>query len=158
MIKVENSLKGLILGAGVVITCLVIGLGFYLSREAQNTSNSGSSQISKMNAEFQDIDKSIYDGMKISGREVIDLIKETINRDEYISIEVKNKKGNTAFYHYSHSVSVGIHTIAKSGTQDIKAVQQTLSNTYYINPSGQFMGTAYRDQNDIIICLQFIQE
>ena len=33
----ENSLKGLILAAGTIITCVVISLAFYISREAKPT-------------------------------------------------------------------------------------------------------------------------
>ena len=29
----ENSLKGLMLAAGIIITCIIISLGFYIARE-----------------------------------------------------------------------------------------------------------------------------
>ena len=72
----DNSLKGLILSAGVVITCIVVGLGFYISREAKNTSNNGISQITAINSEFMDVDKTMYDGTKVSGREVAKVIQK----------------------------------------------------------------------------------
>ena len=31
----ENSLKGLMLAAGIIITCIIISLGFYIAREAR---------------------------------------------------------------------------------------------------------------------------
>jgi hypothetical protein len=37
----ENSLKGLILAAGTIITCVVITLAFYISREAKQTAING---------------------------------------------------------------------------------------------------------------------
>ena len=36
----ENSLKGLILAAGTIITCVVISLAFYISREAGSRNRS----------------------------------------------------------------------------------------------------------------------
>jgi hypothetical protein len=157
-IIMDNSLKGLILAAGVIITCLVIGLGFYISREAQNTSSSSSGQINDMSAEFQSIDLTIYDGMQITGREVVDFIKRVQSKEEFVSIEVTNKKNNVADYNYEHTETSGNHFINENGTvQDIEAVQTTPSNQYYINPDGKFQGTVLKDQNDIIICVKFIQ-
>lgn len=51
----ENSLKALILAAGTVITCVVITLGFYLSKEAQSTASTGTSKIGKINSEFAEM-------------------------------------------------------------------------------------------------------
>ena len=64
----ENSLKGLILAAGTIITCIVIGLGFYIAREARDTASSGAGQINKLNAEFADTSKTMYEGTEVSGR------------------------------------------------------------------------------------------
>lgn len=44
----ENSLKALILAAGTVITCVVITLGFYLSKEAQSTASTGQVKLEKL--------------------------------------------------------------------------------------------------------------
>ncbi|RGS63463.1 hypothetical protein DWX81_15600 [Roseburia inulinivorans] len=37
----ENSLKGLMLAAGIIITCIIISLGFYIAREARDTASEG---------------------------------------------------------------------------------------------------------------------
>ena len=37
----ENSLKGLLLAAGTIITCIIISLGFYIAREAKDTAATG---------------------------------------------------------------------------------------------------------------------
>ena len=91
----ENSLKGLLLAAGTIITCIIIGLGFYIAREARDTAANGAGQISRLNAEFNESDKVIYDGLKVSGSEVINVINKFKN--EPISIQVTTKKG-VAFY------------------------------------------------------------
>jgi len=82
----DNSLKGLILAAGTIITCIVISLGFYISREARDTAASGAGQISKLNAEFNESDKVMYDGLSVSGSEVINVINKFKNGD--IAIQV----------------------------------------------------------------------
>lgn len=135
----DNSLKGLILAAGVIITCLVVGLGFYLSREAKNTSNNGASQISKMNSEYQDVDKSMYDGLKISGREVVKLIKKS--SDDYFKITVKT----------------GLKT---SGTtyNSVPNPFPTPGEDDYINPDAYFLGEVTYDKNNVIDGLILTQE
>lgn len=135
----DNSLKGLILAAGVIITCLVVGLGFYLSREAKNTSNNGASQISSMNSEYQDVDKSLYDGLKISGREVVALIKKSA--DENFKITVKTGK-NTSPTPYPTS----------------PATFPVQSSNDYINPTAQFLGAITYDANNVIDGLILTQE
>lgn len=155
----DNSLKGLILAAGTVITCIIIGLGFYLSREAQNTNTNGASQINSINSQFQDIDKKIYDGLEISGREVIELIKNTVDSDEYLSIEVINKKNEKANYHYIHTISSeDEHFIREGSVDDIEMIQTSPININYINPAGKFIGNVFQDKNGIIICIQFVQK
>ena len=91
----ENSLKGLILAAGTIITCVVISLGFFISREAKDTAANGANQINRLNAEFLESDKTIYDGATVSGSEVINVIKRFA--DEKLSIYVKTNKSST-FY------------------------------------------------------------
>ena len=48
----DNSLKGLILAAGTIITCVVISLGFFIAREAKDTASNGANQINKLNSEL----------------------------------------------------------------------------------------------------------
>lgn len=138
--NMDNSLKGLILAAGVVITCLVVGLGFYLSREAKNTSNNGAGQISSMNSEYQDVDKALYDGLKISGREVVSLIKKSA--DTNFTITVKTLMNTT-------------------GTTPYTAVPTSfpaLGTNNYINPTAQFLGSITYDSNNVINGLVLTQQ
>ena len=93
----ENSLKGLILAAGTIITCVVISLGFYISKEAQATTSAGTSRIGKINSEFSESDKSMYDGSKVSGNEVINAIKKVSGQEVGICVVTKT---NSTYYGY----------------------------------------------------------
>ena len=55
----ENSLKGLMLAAGIIITCIIISLGFYIAREARDTASEGTGQINQLQAEFTDASKTM---------------------------------------------------------------------------------------------------
>ncbi len=136
----DNSLKGLILAAGVIITCLVVGLGFYLSREAKNTSNNGASQISSMNSEYQDVDKALYDGLKISGREVVELIKKSA--DSNFKITVKTGENKTA---------------TPTPYAAVPTSFPDQGNSSYINPTAQFLGEITYDKSRVITGLILTQ-
>lgn len=136
--NMDNSLKGLILAAGVIITCVVIGLGFYISREAKNTSNNGANQLSHMNSEYQDMSLSIYDGLSISGREVKEVIKKSATTT--FSVIVKTGDGQESKY------------------TSISAALPVLGSTGYINPDARFLGTIAKDSNNVLSSITFTQQ
>lgn len=148
----ENSLKGLLLAAGTIITCVIIGLGFYIAREARDTAANGAGQISKLNAEFNESDKVIYDGLKVSGSEVVNVINKFKN--EAISIKVTTKKSVT---YYNYGLNGEETTLGNKGGGSIKQAQDSTSNTY-INPNEQFLGMVIRDANNTIIGISFSQQ
>lgn len=147
----ENSLKGLILAAGTVITCLVITLGFYLSKEAQSTANTGTSKIGKINSEFAENDKEMYNGVEVSGSEVVNAINKL--NGENVGINVITKSSN-AFYGYNFDTDTGEIMHASSILYN-----QTISSTSenYINPYAVFQGKVVRNKNNVITGIQFVQ-
>ena len=147
----ENSLKGLMLAAGTIITCVVISLGFLISREAKDTASNGANQINKLNAEFVDSDKDIYDGATVSGSEVLNAIKKF--HGEEIGVLVKTNKSET-FYGYSFDEDTG--EIGAKSDKTYTIATET-SNKAYINPYVNFKGTVIRDKNDVITGIIFKQ-
>jgi hypothetical protein len=143
----DNSLKGLILAAGVIITCIIIGLGFYVSREVKNTSNNGAGQISSMNSEYQDVNLALYDGLRVSGAEITDLIGTT-DFSAYQNLEIKiitGENGTGKIYNKA-SVEASTFSFSKKGDKD------------YINPTAQFLGKVEIDKNNIIKSITFTQQ
>lgn len=145
----ENSLKGLLLAAGTVITCLIIGLGFYIAREARDTASSGAGQINRLNAEFMESDKIMYDGIQVSGSEVLNAINKFKNDD--LCIQVDTKKSGMASYGYADT------TLSTKSSHKIKETQE-LKGKYYINPNALFLGEVLRDTNNVIVGLLFTQQ
>lgn len=148
----ENSLKGLLLAAGTIITCLVISLAFFISREAKDTASNGANQIGKLNAEFAAGDKSIYDGAVVSGSEVLNVIKKF--SDEGIGIYVQTGKSAT-FYNMNFDLDNGNITGKSNNTYNI-----ALDNTEdtYVNPYGSFVGRIVKDANEVITGIKFVQQ
>lgn len=146
----ENSLKGLILAAGTIITCIVIGLGFYIAREARDTAAGGAGQISKLNAEFNESDKVMYDALEVSGSEVVNVVNKFKNDD--IGVKVKTMKKET---YYINNI-IDDDTLGDKSGASIKDAQKASSNTF-INPNAQFIGEILRDVNQTIIGISFRQ-
>ena len=94
----------------------------------------------------------IYDGLKASGSEVVNVINKFKN--EAISIQVTTKKGTT-FYNYT--LSNDGTALGGSGGASIKQAQEVTSATY-INPNEQFLGVVVRDVNNTIIGIAFYQQ
>ena len=147
----ENSLKGLILAAGTIITCVVISLSFFIAREAKNTANNGANQINQLNAEFMESDKTIYDGVTVSGSEVINVIKKFAN--DKLSISVKTNRGTT---YYGYCINETNGDITTESNSDIKNAYE-VGHSNYINPYGRFMGKIVRDANNVITAIVFEQ-
>lgn len=150
----ENSLKGLMLAAGVIITCIVIGLGFYIANQSKETANNGIGQINKLSSEFTDSDKTFYDGIDISGSEVINVISKF--KTESIGIVVTTKSGNTTYYGHTISGSEGNYVLGAE-TSNTAASAKKPENSNHINSSSMFTGTVLRDANDAIVGIHFVQ-
>ena len=148
----ENSLKGLMLAAGIIITCIIISLGFYIAREASDTASSGTGQINELQAEFADTSKTMYENTEVSGSEVINVIRKF--SDEMIGVKVQTKK-NTSYYIYQFSDADG--SLKNASSLDYKTAQNAVSANY-INPTGRFLGSVVRDANGTITGLSFVQQ
>lgn len=147
----ENSLKGLILAAGTIITCLIISLGFFIAREAKDSASNGTGQISKLNAEFLENDKLIYDSTEVSGSEVINAIRKFKN--DAMGIMVVTKKTTTC---YNYSIDEENATLSDSGIKEYNAGTGA-DNSRFINPTARFTGRVLRDVNGTIIGIKFTQ-
>lgn len=138
----DNILKGIVIAAGVLLTIILVGIGFYIARETKNTSNNGMSQLSNMNSNYQDVDVTLYDGLEVSGREV----KQTITN-------FGDKLSST--------FTISVKTLAASD----KKVYSTKTTAYpeissddYINPDAQFMGSVTYNSNKVVSGIVFTQE
>lgn len=150
----ENSLKGLLMAAGTIITCLIVSLGFFIAREAKETAASGAGQISRLNAEFNESDKVLYENLEVSGSEVINVINKF--KDSMLSIKVKTSGSSSAAY-YNYVLKESDTILGSESSTSIKEAQN-YGSIHYINPNAQFLGEVIRDQNQTIIGISFTQK
>ena len=67
----SNGLKGLTLAAGVIITCIVISIAFFVTREAKDIAAQGINQMGEYTTEMGNGGIEFYNGLTLSGNEVI---------------------------------------------------------------------------------------
>jgi tartrate dehydratase beta subunit/fumarate hydratase class I family protein len=142
----DNGLKGFLLAAGALITCIVLSVGFLFARESQALSATSSSKMNHFSTEISESDFTKYDGLEITGNDVINLIKKhlgeySVTEKGPIYIYVKTSKTENKYYN-------------ESGIQNI----QNFTSTNYISPLGKFVGNIVRDANKVIIGMEFVQK
>ena len=132
----SNGLKGLTLAAGVVVTCLVISIGFFISREAGNVATQGMEQMGYYMEEMSQSGIRFYDGLTLSGNEVERTIKRFYGQ---VGVWVYQKDG-TVFYVDETTVDIGV------------AIQSMA-----LNPHGSFTGTVEYDEKGKVKWMIFRQ-
>ncbi len=141
----DSALKGLMLAAGVILTCIVIGVGFFVAREAKTTAVASSNQLSDYQKEISESSLTKYDGMEVSGSDVINFAKK--NLTPYDSSETA-------------PVYIKIKTLTYEETYKTNQYMKSLrdfANKRYVNPVNLFLSTIIRDENDVIVGVQFEQ-
>lgn len=152
----DNGLKGLLLAAGTIITCIIVSLGFYIAREARDTAASGAGSISKLNSEFNDNDKTMYDGLSVSGSEVLNVITKFASEDVCIRVETVASGKSKAYAQYGKKLSKDNELTEEKGSDISEAKNKASAN--YINPNATFNGSVQRNANNVITCITFVQK
>lgn len=150
---ISDVTKIIIFAATIIVVCVLCAIGFKTANEGKSAVNAGTTQINAMSSEYQDINKSIYDGSTILGSELVNLINKTVEKgkEEYLAIRVKTGAGSTTDYNYSYTNS----TTAMTENANIPSKDKNASS--YINRSAQFIGKVHKDENKNIVCISFEQ-
>lgn len=72
----NNALQGLLLAAGVIITCVIISMSLYLTRQGQNAGSEMSKVYSSITATITDNDINDYVLDEITGADVVNFIRK----------------------------------------------------------------------------------
>lgn len=144
--NMENSLKGLLLAAGIAITCLVISLAYYASGEAKNIASNSNAKLTEFSKDLNESDITIYDGLEITGSDVVNFIRKKIDGIQ---------PSETAAWYIYVKTSTSENTYNNSS--NISNINN-FTHIQYINPLGYFIGEIVRDANEVIRGIRFIQK
>lgn len=142
----ESAIKGLLMAAGVVLTCIVIGIGFYMAREAKSTAMSSAESLSDFKREISEKDINRFDDREVTGSDVVNFTRKELRKyksgqEAPVTVKISTSSGN---YIYENS------TLLKE-LRDITSVR-------YVNPLAMFQGKVVRDDNDVILRVEFTQK
>jgi len=150
----NNGLKALLIAAGIIITCIVAGLAFQNTREGKAQASSAFAQFNTTMSEYQDLGKSMYDGLLVSGAEVRRLIENSITAKEYVQIDVITGDGAEKGYVYE-----GFDSETLKLSKETKVLpSDDKGSSGYINSKAVFLGRIVKDKNGIIVRIIFEQQ
>lgn len=151
----ERAVEFLKIGAVIVIVLVLISLGFLLMRSGQDTAKIGISKINQINSDIKESDIKMYDGMTVTGSEVVN----TLNKFQNSSYGVKVITGKNA------SGTWYVRTVDESnnnalGSASSADISDTIDETdnEYVNPNGSFIGKVLRDKNGTVTGIIFTQQ
>ncbi|MGN1083781.1 MAG: hypothetical protein ACI4QX_02150 [Lachnospiraceae bacterium] len=150
----NNGLKALLIAAGIIITCIVAGLAFQNTREGKAQASSAFAQFNTTMSEYQDLGKSMYDGLLVSGAEVRRLIENSITAKEYVQIKVITGDGTARGYVYESFDEEK----KKLGKASEALPSDEKGSDGYINSRAVFLGGIVKDENGIIVQIVFEQQ
>lgn len=150
----NNGLKALLIAAGIIITCIVAGLAFQNTREGKAQASSAFAQFNTTMSEYQDLGKSMYDGLLVSGAEVRRLIENSIAAKEYVQIKVVTGDGTEKGYVYE----TFDEEKKKLSKESRMLPSDEMGSDGYINSRAVFLGSITKDENGIIIQIVFEQQ
>ncbi len=142
----ESAIKGLLMAAGVVLTCMVIGIGFYMAREAKSTAMSSAESLSDFKREISEKDINRFEDREVTGSDVVNFTRK----------ELRNYKSGE-----ESPVTIKINTVSGNYTYENNAVLKELrdiTSVRYVNPLAVFEGKVVRDDNEVIIRVEFTQK
>ena len=145
----SDATKILIISATIIIVCVLVALGFKMINEGRASSSSGINEFNDMASEYSDIKLSSYDGSKVLGSEIVDLIKKSDDKEYDFEIVVYTKAN------IAKPTPIPLTYNAQEGGSD--ELQTTTNHDDYINPNAQFLGKVEKNKNGIITHVIFEQ-
>lgn len=139
-------LKGLLLSVGIILTCLVVGIGFYVAREAKATALVSADQLSSFRQDLSEQPITRFDEVAVMGSDVVNFMKQQLG---------SYKEGEEA------PLYITIHTDTLGATYNNKTYLSEVrdfNSSRYINPTESFVGEVVEDDNDVIVGVIFNQE
>lgn len=151
----SNGLKIIILSVGIFITCIVVSIGIYITRNSNNSIKEGIHSVGLLTEEYDETALHIYHDVKVSGKEVINLIQRSKDKDIPIFISVKTKENraiNGTFYLHERNADGTLGNTLGIYNEEIASAESK------INEHATFLGKIERNKSKVIIGIYFSQQ
>ena len=141
--------------AVVVLTLLIVTLGFNFYKTGKSTADTAQNELSNFNTTLVESKYTDYEGRTVLGNEVISFLNTNANTE--IAIQVVTSSGSNKIYNYATIDMTGDPTDTQTNNTAIAAAKKKGDATY-INPNGKFECTLNRDANSTITGIIFTQQ
>ena len=136
--NIDYATRILIIAASVIITCVIVWLGFSAMNTAKDISNNSISQMIKLNNDLKESDINMYDSTIVTGSEIVNFIKK--NLGDYGAAE------NGPF---TVTIVTNMGTSSYTNGSYISNIRD-FTDSQYIKPTAEFTGEVIRNENDVI--------
>lgn len=163
----ENSSIGFWkIAVAVLLAAVLIGMVFLIARQGKSVVNEKLDVINRAISENQSDGYLIYENTRVSGSEVLNVIKKAVGNKDCICIRVvtgvnqANNNLNGTDYNYKGEENAGGFQITKLSDPAMIPVpnaEGNITHDNYVNPSGMFQCEAKRDANGTLVALIFTQ-
>lgn len=138
----NHGLKALLLAASTIITCMIVGLGFAMAREAKQLGNTVTEELHRYRVAVEEQDYTKYDQALVYGSDVVNLMTAKLSEEQGgFSITVSEKTGCRTY----------------TCEADAKKAREPGEN-YYIVPTAEYSGEVIRDKNQVIVGIVFTKK
>ena len=146
--------KVLILVATVIIVCILVAIGYKIINNGKAAVSANTNTMNEMSGQFQEIDMALYDGSLVPGSEIVDILKDVIDEQKFLSVIMQPLSGSATIYNYVPTSDKK----ALSTDTGLKNVPTDKGQPGYINPMAMYLGKTYKDSNNSIIIMAFTQQ
>jgi len=150
----ENILSFIKWAAGIVITLAIISIVILIFSTSKEAVSESIGKLNEFQTSISESELTGFDQEIVSGAEVVYLIKNM--KDRQLGIQVTTGTGSVSWYGYSCTLGNPASLGSPSASTVSSAIDETSSA--YINKSGDFLGAIYRDANETIIAVTFVQQ
>ena len=153
----SHGLKLLLMAAGAIITCVVVVVGFQLTKSGKSDTSKASEQYTGVMSSYDNVQLTSYEDMEVSGADVVNFIKDnasSIVKSQINQIAVTTKLSGSQTYAATTYKTKTVQILK----DDVNSNQSSTTASKYINPSGAFYCTITRNSNGMITEITFQQK
>lgn len=150
----------------ILLAAILIGVVFLIARQGKSVVNEKLEAINHTLAENQSDGYLIYENTRISGNEVMSVIKKAVENKDPLCIRVitgMNQANSTPKgidYNFKGEETTNgfqITPISSAVNKPLANAEGRITDENYVNPSGMFQCEVKRDANGTLVALIFTQ-
>lgn len=156
----DNAMKAVLIGAGVLVTIAVIAVGMYFLNRGQDMSNQADKELTRTADQLSNSKYSPYDGTRVSGSTVVSAVKSFRDMEGDLIVSITTGAHAATQYLSTGTITgdkvTSTLTALTTTTADIADLKNS-THAEYVNPAGEFAASLAYDANGVVRAIIFVQ-